>query len=142
MIVLPSCNGSREADRHAAADELASTSGVTPPCAYRENGFRSGVNAPRELQRVEANLSGLPPLAPDQYLIVEVRIDATGRVTEDCMLRGVNPDVDRRVLDAVRAWRFEPPRLIAGVDSRDGRWEAGAAVPIFMTLTVRPRHGS
>ena len=111
---------------------------VRPPCIYRETGFRSGVNPPQEVERVEPDLSGLTPLPPDPIVIVEVRIDATGRVTEDCMLRGVAAQVDRRVLDAVRAWRFETPRLRAAVDWRGGRWEAGAAVPIFMTVVVRP----
>jgi len=128
-------------DNHAAGAQAPTASGsrrISPPCTYQENGFRSGVNPPREIQRTEPDLTGLPPLPGDQYFIVEARIDATGRVTEDCMLRGSSsPDADRRVLDAVRQWRFEPPRLIRAVDSRDGHWDAGAAVPIFMTVTVR-----
>ena len=117
----------------------SATSSGTPPCVYRESGFRSSVNPPREISRVEPDLAGLPSLPPNQIFIVEVRIDETGRVTEDCMLRDVGPEVDRRVLEAVRAWRFEPPRLTTAVDSREGRWAAGAAVPIFMTVTVRPK---
>jgi len=53
------------------------------------------------------------------------------------MLRGVRADVDRRVLDAVRAWRFEPPRLVEAAEVRGGHLAAGTAVPIFMTVTVR-----
>jgi hypothetical protein len=87
-------------------------------------------------------LAGLAALPSGQYFIVEVRIDATGQVTEECMRHGSDPEADRRVLDAVHTWRFEAPRLIDRVESRDGRWEAGAAVPIFMTLTVIPGHGT
>jgi len=117
----------------------SSPSGSASACAYRETGFRSSVNPPREISRVEPDLAGLPPVPSDQIFIVEVRIDETGRVTENCMLRGVGPEVDRRVLDAVRGWRFEPPRLTTAVDSREGRWPAGSAVPIFMTVTVQPK---
>jgi len=91
------------------------------------------------LMPLVAGRLGLPPVPSDQIFIVEVRIDETGRVTENCMLRGVGPEVDRRVLDAVRGWRFEPPRLTTAVDSREGRWPAGSAVPIFMTVTVQPK---
>jgi hypothetical protein len=137
LVVLVACGRPPEADRDVTATHVAPARGVTPHCTYRETGFRSGVNPPRQVERVEPDWTGLPTPAPDQMFIVEARIDGTGRVTEDCMLRGVNPDADRRVLEAVRAWRFEPPRLLAAVESREGRWEAGAAVPVFMTLVVR-----
>jgi hypothetical protein len=108
-----------------------------PTCVYRESGFRSGVNPPRQVSRVEPDFAGTTPPPPDQIFVVEVRIDDTGRVTEDCMLRGAVPDADRRVLDAVRAWRFEPPRLTKAVDWQGGHWDAGTPVPIFMTLSVQ-----
>jgi hypothetical protein len=37
-----------------------------PPCVFRENGFRCCVNPPRQISRVEPDLSGLPPLAPPE----------------------------------------------------------------------------
>ena len=136
------CERAGVIDHHAAEAQAPAASArnpIAPPCTYQENAFRAGVNPPREVRRTEPDLTGLPPLPGDQYFIVEARIDATGRVTEDCMLRGsLSPEADRRVLDAVRQWRFEPPRLVNAVDSRDGHWEAGAAVPIFMTVTVHP----
>lgn len=110
----------------------------TPPCVYRESGFRCCVNPPREVHREEPDLSGLPPLADEHIAIIEVRIDANGQVTESCMLRGVREDLDTRALEAVHAWRFEPPRLLADTDVRSGgRLQAGTAVPIFMTVTMR-----
>jgi hypothetical protein len=134
------CTGSSGRDNRlsAAKGSPVPTRYIHESCAYRENGFRSGVNPPREIKRIEPDLAGLPLLPPEPIFIVEVRIDATGRVTEDCMLRGVTEEADRRVLDAVRGWMFEPPRLLAAVESPRGRWEAGHAVPIFMTVTVRP----
>jgi len=98
------------------------------------------VSPPRHLSGADPDLSGVPSVPPDALFIVEVRIDESGRVTEACMLRGVTPEADRRVAEVVRSWRFESPRLIEAVDWRGRRWEAGAAVPIFMTVTVRPAH--
>ncbi len=113
-----------------------------PKCMYRESGFRASVNPPREVHRSEPDLSGLPPLADERLAIVEVRIDATGRVTESCMLRGVREDVDRAVLEAVKTWRFEPPRLLSDttLTTRGDGLKAGTAVPIFMTVTLRVGH--
>ncbi len=69
----------------------------------------------------------LGPMLGSLPAIIEVRIDAAGRVTESCMLRGVREDVDLKALEAVKAWRFEPPRLLVDTDlggvvaSRPGR---------------------
>ena len=81
----------------------------------------------------------MPPIKGEQLAIIEVRIDAAGRVTESCMLRGVREDVDLKALEALKAWRFEPPRLLADTDlgGSGGGLEAGTAVPIFMTVTMR-----
>jgi TonB family protein len=84
----------------------------------------------------------LPPLSGDHLAIIEVRIDAAGRVTESCMLRGVREDVDRKALEAVKTWRFESPRLLVATDPKGsgGRLEAGTTIPIFMTVTMRIGH--
>lgn len=124
-------------ERPPRGGATGSAASASAPCVYRENGFRAGVNPPRQIFRVEPDLAGLVPPPPDHLFIVEVRIDETGRVTENCMLRGIGTDVDRRVLEALRAWRFDPPRLTSALDSQGGHWAAGAAVPIFMTVTVR-----
>jgi len=141
VLVGVGCRQASVADGQGStipASAPAQSGTASRTCVYRENGFRSGVNPPREVHRVEPDLSGLPPLADEQIAIIEVRIDETGRVTESCMLRGVREDVDRKALEAVNAWRFEPPRLRADTNLTDGeRLEAGTAVPIFMTVTMR-----
>jgi TonB family protein len=110
----------------------------TAPCAFRENGFRQGPIAPPKRVSFEPpDLSGLPPLASDQAVIVEMRIDAAGKVTESCVLRGVRQDVDRRAIAAVHKWVFEPPRLRSSVDGPGGHFEAGTAVPVIVTATVQ-----
>lgn len=144
-VVGSACRDVNVADGPARMGQAADSirSGIGPPkCVYRENGFRSGVNPPREVHREEPDLSGLPPLTGEQLAIIEVRIDAVGRVTESCMLRGIREDVDRKALEAVKTWRFEPPRLLADTDLRGsgGRLEAGTPVPIFMTVTMRLGH--
>jgi TonB family protein len=107
-----------------------------PPCRFRETGFYAGVNPPRQILRAAPDLSGLPPLVNPTVVIVEVRIDATGAVTETCLRRGVRDDVDARVLAAVQQWRFDPPRLKRNLELEGSRTDAGTAVPIFMTVTV------
>src|SRR5712692_1227218 len=91
-------------DDHASSAPPSASiqSGIAMPCMFRENGFRSGVNPPREGHRVEADLRGLPPLANEPLVIIEVHIDADGRVTESCLRRGVRSDVDRRVGSCTR----------------------------------------
>lgn len=134
---------SSPADREAQAfapqpSELFAPPGANAPrCVYRENAFRSGVNPPRNVHRVEPDLTGLPPLATEAIAIVEVRIDAAGRVTESCLRLGVRADVDQKVLEAVRDWRFDPPHLSSDTQTSGGRVAAGTAVPVFMTVTVR-----
>jgi len=86
---------------------------------------------------VEPDLSGLPAPTGENYAIVEVRISEQGRVTEDCLLRGIRTDVDTRVLAAVRAWQFDPPRLKFEATVGNERLPAGTTVPIFMTVFVK-----
>jgi TonB family protein len=83
------------------------------------------------------DLSGLPALTAANYAIVEVRISEQGRVTEDCLLRGIRTDVDTRVLAAVRAWQFNPPRLKFEATVAGKRLPVGTTVPIFMTVSVK-----
>ncbi|MEZ5318734.1 MAG: hypothetical protein R2752_15150 [Vicinamibacterales bacterium] len=110
---------------------------TTPACTFHERAFRSGVDLPRQIYRSEPDFAGLSAPPPDQVFIVEVRIDAGGRVAEACMRRGDNQETDRRVLDAVKGWTFEPPRLKDAVTADGERWDAGAAVPVVLTVTVR-----
>lgn len=142
VATLAACRQANEHPRIGQASRAGQSGIDAPRCVYRENGFRSGVNPPREVHREEPELSELPPLSGEHLAIIEVRIDAAGLVTESCMLRGIREDVDRKALEAVKAWRFEPPRLLADTDPRGsgGRLEAGTAVPIFMTVTMRLGH--
>lgn len=122
----------------ASTNAPARSDSGRPPCVHAQSGFRSGVNPPREVHRVEPDLSGLPPLDGEQIVIIEVRIDASGQVTESCMLRGIREDLDARALEAVKSWRFEPPRLLADTALLSGgKLEAGTAVPVFMTVIVQ-----
>jgi len=107
------------------------------PCRYSENAFRAGVDPPRIVSRVEPDLLGLPALTGAKHAFVEVRISEQGRVTEGCMLRGIRTDVDARVLAAVRAWQFDPPRLKFEATVAGKRLPIGTAVPIFMTVSVK-----
>jgi hypothetical protein len=53
------------------------------------------------------------------------------------MLRGVRPDVDLRVLEAVKRWRFDPPRLNEPTPiTNETVLPAGTAVSTIITVTV------
>ena len=140
LPVLTACSATSQTNHESTTGRPRSASANTSTnsaCKYQENAFRAGVKPPRQVKRVEPDFTGLPTPQSVEYFIVEIRIDANGQVTENCMLRGTSPEANQRVLAAVRGWQFEPPRLIAGLDSPDGRWEAGAVVPIFATVSVR-----
>jgi protein TonB len=76
-------------------------------------------------------IKDVPPLYPEQALaakvqgvvLVEVSIDASGRVADARVLRSI-PLLDQAALDAVRQWEFEPTHV------------NGAPVPIVATVTV------
>jgi TonB family protein len=110
---------------------------LTPPCTFLERAFRSGAEPPQVISRVEPDFRGLSLPAGERYVILDARIDLEGRVAEACILRGVAPDIDARVVEAVRRWRFEPARLKPGVVVEGERLRPGAAVPVIMTLSVR-----
>jgi TonB family protein len=146
LIVIAALIGSFACRQASAPDSLSRPAQVgiparssldPPPCVYQENAFRSGVNPPRQVYEVEPDLIGLPKLSKEQFAIIELRIDDSGHVAESCLLRGVRPDVDRRALDAVKRWRFEPARLRSDVVAGGRRFDAGEPVPLFMTVTVR-----
>lgn len=92
-----------------------------PPAPVRVG---SGSFSPRLLTRVE-------PVYPPQALaahvegmvIVEVRVDATGKVAEAKVLRSI-PLLDQAALDAVRQWVYAPMCF------------AGAPIPYIFTVTV------
>ena len=109
----------------------------SPICTYTETAFRSGVNPPEQLVRVAPDLTGVPVPEGEHLAIVELRLDVAGAVAGACVLRGVRDDIDRRVLAAVRRWRFEPARLKHDATVRGERLKQGTIVPIFMTVTVR-----
>ena len=56
-------------------------------------------------------------------VILEVRIDVDGRVTDAKVLRGI-PLLDQAALDAVRQWVYTPTLL------------NGTPTPVIMTVTV------
>ncbi len=140
LAAASACDGAPATEsqvKPAGSPPLLAARTDTAPCAFRENGFRQGPIAPQRVHFEPPDLSGLPPLASDRVVIVEMRIDAAGKVTESCVLRGVREDVDLRAIAAVQKWVFEPPRLRSSVDGPGGHFDAGTAVPVIMTATVQ-----
>ena len=62
-------------------------------------------------------------VAKDKVILVTVTVPPDGIPTNLKIARGVRPDVDRAVVDAVQKWRFEPA-------TRDGK-------PVEATITVQ-----
>ena len=122
----------------AEVDNGASLGGprTGPPCTYKENAFRAGVDPPPVTRSIEPDLSGLPPVGGERHAFVEVRIDEFGHVADDCMLRGIRTDVDERILAAVRAWQFAVPRLKFGAVVNGKPMAVGTPVPVIMTVHV------
>ena len=54
--------------------------------------------------------AGLPPRF-EQYVVVEITIDADGRVAEDRIVAGmVDPTIERTLLSAIREFRYSPAK--------------------------------
>ena len=97
------------------------------PQAQPPQSVRVGSNTPT-LRKIR----DVPPVYPsaaiaanlEGVVVVEAKIDVTGRVTEAKIVRSI-PLLDQAALDAVRQWEFEPV-VIDGI----GR------VPIIAALSV------
>jgi protein TonB len=61
-------------------------------------------------------------VAKDKVILVTITVPRDGIPTNLRIARGVRPDVDKAVVDAVQKWRFEPA-------TRDGK-------PVEATITV------
>src|SRR4029453_9275506 len=87
----------------------------------------NGVKGPRKLKDVRPVYPDIARQARVQgSVVMECRIDPSGRVTEVRVLRGV-PLLDASAMDAVRQWVYEPTVL------------NGVAVPVLVTVTVNYR---
>jgi protein TonB len=95
--------------------------GPRPPEPVRVG---SVIMSPRPVTRVEPMYP--PPALSARVqgtVIVEIRIDATGKVTEAKVLRSV-PLLDQAALDAVRQWVYSPTCF------------NGAAIPLIVAVSV------
>lgn len=81
--------------------------------------------------RPPKKIKDMPPVYPQEALdanvqgvvILEVRIDTAGRVSDTKVLRSI-PMLDQAAIDAVKQWEYEPTLL------------NGQAIPVVMTVTV------
>ncbi len=111
------------------------------PPAYDGPPFRAGIALGRRTHYVPPDLSGLPALARSSQVILEVQIDASGNVVSARVLRGLRDDIDARVVEAVRQWRYEPARLRKATGQMgDAAWPAGTAVPAYFTIGPSVSH--
>jgi periplasmic protein TonB len=79
---------------------------------------------PRAVHTVDPKYSAdALQVAKDKVILVMVTVPADGIPTNVKIAKGVRPDVDNAVVDAVQKWRFEPA-------TRDGK-------PVEATITVQ-----
>ena len=84
-----------------------------------------GIEAPVKLRDVKPDYPELALLTRvEGVVIVECRVDESGRVADARVLRG-HPLLDAAALDAIRQWRYRPTLL------------NGNPVSVVMTVTVR-----
>lgn len=109
------------------------------PPAYDGPPFRQGpIALGGRTHYVPPDLSDLPPLPRASQVILEVQIDISGNVVSARVLRGLRDDIDARVVEAVRQWRYEPARLRQTIGRLDDTtWPAGTVVPAYFTVAPR-----
>jgi TonB family protein len=117
--------------------ETPAAPALTPPCTFKDEAFRGGVEPPAVISRVKPDFRGILLPSGERHVILEAYLDTEGRVAEACILRGLGAEIDVRVLDAVRRWRFQPARVKAGIVVEGERIRPGTVVPVIMTLSVR-----
>lgn len=96
-----------------------------PPGPFRVGG---DVTAPRQIRGTQPVLpEGARAAGVSGSVLVEIEIDATGRVSSARVLRSI-PRLDAAALEAVRRWEYEPATLL------------GRPVPVIVTavVTFRP----
>src|SRR5262249_52303709 len=76
------------------------------------------VYEPEKIAGGGLDASCLPERTSGGVVILTVRIDEHGRVTDACVRRGISSRVDARAIAAVMAWRYEPAALARPQDGK------------------------
>jgi TonB family protein len=90
---------------------------------------------PGKLEGDSLDVSCLPQGTRQGIVILNVRIDEHGRVTDACVLRGINTAVDTKANAAVMTLRYEPAALARPQNGKP----VGTPVPIAIVVTVQVR---
>jgi|SRR6516162_2428965 TonB family protein len=105
---------------------------VAPTCHFGRPLAAGWIYEPEKIDGESPDPSWLPEGTSSGVVILNVRVDERGRVTDACVLRGISPRVDTKAIAAVMTWRYEPAALARPQDGKP----VGTAVPIAMTVTV------
>jgi len=97
-------------------------------------GFQGGVTVgPNDVvERPEVRTNDVHPIYTEGarrkkisgVVVVELRIDAEGHITDIVVTRSLDPELDQAAFDAVRQWTFQPEKLNE------------APLPTVMAITV------
>jgi TonB family protein len=105
---------------------------VASSCQFGRPVAAGWIYEPERIEGESPDVSRLPEGTPHGLVILNVRIDEHGRVTDACVLRGISPRVDTKAIAAVMTWRYEPAALARPQDGKP----VGTPVPIAITVIV------
>jgi TonB family protein len=105
---------------------------VAPSCHFGRPVAAGWIYEPEKIDGESPDAAWLPEGTPSGMVILNVRIDEHGRVTDACVLRGISPRADTKVIAAVMTWRYEPAALARPQEGN----AAGTPVPIAITVAV------
>ena len=105
---------------------------VAPSCHFGRPVAAGWIYEPEKIDGESPDAAWLPEGTSSGLVILNVRIDEHGRVTDACVLRGISPRVDTKAIAAVMTWRYEPATLARP----QGGHAVGTPVPIAITVTV------
>jgi TonB family protein len=105
---------------------------MAPACQFGKPVAAGYVYMPEKIQGKSPDPACLPEGTREAIVILDVRIDERGRVSDACVLRGIGSGVDQEAIAAVLTWRYEPAALARPQNGRP----VGTAVPIAITVAV------
>jgi len=105
---------------------------VAPSCHFGRPLAAGWIYEPEKIHGESPDTASLPEGSSSGVMILNVRIDEHGRVTDACVLRGISPRVDTKAIAAVLTWRYEPAALARPQNGKP----VGTPVPIAITVAV------
>lgn len=105
---------------------------VAPSCHFSKPVAAGWIYEPEKIDGDPPDAACLPAGTRSSVVILSVRIDERGRVTDACVLRGMSEAIDKQAVAAVLTWRYEPAALARPQSGK----AIGTPVPIAISVAV------